>query len=202
MDQRIRIAAAVAVLVGGLSLALLFRHPDGRSDVPIPAGGDQLVLHKRESPAVRPQDLTAPSGTPKEPSSSPTMLRPTDGGAAAPDLARLYPAGGSQATSRWGFSMGLDLPGRPPAPVTHKIVDGDTLPALAQRYLGSADRASEIFEANRGILADPRLLPIGCELKIPPRPSAARCPAPAAAPPIPQPAPPLVTPGRLVPVTP
>ena len=33
---------------------------------------------------------------------------------------------------------------------THKIVDGDTLPGLARRYLGSArTKAGEIFEANR-----------------------------------------------------
>ncbi len=53
-------------------------------------------------------------------------------------------------------------------PLVHKIVDGDTLRDLAQRYLGSPDRAREIFELNRDVLNDPRLLPIGGELKIPP----------------------------------
>jgi nucleoid-associated protein YgaU len=52
---------------------------------------------------------------------------------------------------------------------THRIVDGDTLGALAQRYLGSASRAGEIFAANRDVLFDPQLLPIGVILKIPPR---------------------------------
>jgi nucleoid-associated protein YgaU len=51
----------------------------------------------------------------------------------------------------------------------HRIVDGDTLAELAERYLGSAARAKEIFEANRNVLSDPALLPIGVELKIPPK---------------------------------
>jgi hypothetical protein len=52
---------------------------------------------------------------------------------------------------------------------THKIVDGDTLTALADRYLGSPDRYLEIYEANRDQLPTPELLPIGIELTIPPR---------------------------------
>ena len=52
-------------------------------------------------------------------------------------------------------------------PHTHRVIDGDTLPSLAQRYLGSPTRAREIFDANRDVLSDPELLPIGAELKIP-----------------------------------
>ena len=60
------------------------------------------------------------------------------------------------------------LPERRPSPPKHKIVDGDTLPLLAQRYLGSASRAMEIFQANRDVLSDPNILPLhGVELKIP-----------------------------------
>jgi nucleoid-associated protein YgaU len=65
--------------------------------------------------------------------------------------------------------MMLPETGRSPASETHKIADGDTLPGLAERYLGSADRAMELFEANREVLASPQLLPIGVELRIPPR---------------------------------
>jgi nucleoid-associated protein YgaU len=49
----------------------------------------------------------------------------------------------------------------------HRIVDGDTLPKLAVAYLGDGDRYLDIFEANRDVLSDPRLLPIGAELAIP-----------------------------------
>ncbi len=51
-------------------------------------------------------------------------------------------------------------------PVRHVIGEGDTLPKLAERYFGDRDRYREIFEANREVLHDPRLLPIGIELTI------------------------------------
>jgi len=51
----------------------------------------------------------------------------------------------------------------------HRIVDGDTLELLAQRYLGDALRAEEIFELNRDRLRDPNLLPVGQRLRIPQR---------------------------------
>ena len=57
--------------------------------------------------------------------------------------------------------------GRPARKITHRIVDGDSLADLAERYLGSASRASEIFDANRDVLISPQLLPIGAELKMP-----------------------------------
>jgi nucleoid-associated protein YgaU len=50
---------------------------------------------------------------------------------------------------------------------THTVVDGDTLAQLAQRYLGSASRAGELYAYNRDVLSDPELLPIGAELRIP-----------------------------------
>ena len=60
------------------------------------------------------------------------------------------------------------LPERRSSPPKHKIVDGDTLPLLAERYLGSASRAMEIYQANRDVLSDPNILPLhGAELKIP-----------------------------------
>jgi nucleoid-associated protein YgaU len=51
---------------------------------------------------------------------------------------------------------------------THTVVDGDTLAALAERYLGSPGRALEIYNANRFLLPSPDVLPIGVELRIPP----------------------------------
>jgi len=54
-------------------------------------------------------------------------------------------------------------------PCTHIIVDGDSLPRLASRYLNDPNRSGEIFELNRDLLTNPELLPIGAELKIPDR---------------------------------
>jgi hypothetical protein len=51
----------------------------------------------------------------------------------------------------------------------HRIVEGDTLAVLAQRYLGDASRAGEIHVANLDRLASPEILPLGVTLLIPPR---------------------------------
>jgi hypothetical protein len=51
----------------------------------------------------------------------------------------------------------------------HRIVEGDTLTGLAQRYLGDASRAGEIQVANLDRLASPEILPLGVTLLIPPR---------------------------------
>jgi hypothetical protein len=49
----------------------------------------------------------------------------------------------------------------------HTIEIGDTLPKLAERFLGSREQYEAIYRANADILGDPRLLPIGLQLKIP-----------------------------------
>ena len=51
--------------------------------------------------------------------------------------------------------------------IQHKVRDGETLSYLALRYLGSADRFREIFDANRQRLDTPDILPLGVELTIP-----------------------------------
>lgn len=53
----------------------------------------------------------------------------------------------------------------------HTVEDGDTLTKLALRYLGRAEAYTQIYEANRQILSNPDLLPIGAVLTIPPRDS-------------------------------
>jgi phage tail protein X len=46
-----------------------------------------------------------------------------------------------------------------------------TLESIAERLLGNGARASEIFEANRGVLARPDVLPVGVMIVLPPRES-------------------------------
>jgi hypothetical protein len=60
---------------------------------------------------------------------------------------------------------------RKPGPLwrKHRIVEGDTLATLAQRYLGDASRSGEIHVANIDRLANPEILPLGVTLLIPPR---------------------------------
>lgn len=60
----------------------------------------------------------------------------------------------------WGFE-------EPSSARTHVVTDGDTLPKLAERYLGAAGRWPELYQANRAVLNDPDLLPIGARLVAP-----------------------------------
>ncbi len=54
-----------------------------------------------------------------------------------------------------------------PEEIVHVVHNGDTLEKLAERYLGDVGRALELFDLNRDQLANPHLLPIGAELRIP-----------------------------------
>jgi len=63
----------------------------------------------------------------------------------------------------------------------HRVRDGDTLTGLSQRYYGDAERYLAIYEANRGLLSNPDLLPIGSELVIPSPDDAAATTASASA---------------------
>ncbi len=47
------------------------------------------------------------------------------------------------------------------------IQKGDTLWAIAKKYLGSGSRHAEIFEANREVIQDPNLIFPGQKIRIP-----------------------------------
>ena len=153
----------------------------------MPGSSDRLVLGEQLLPQVGGRARDRPHGGPELPlaassSAAPrgypagqraTILTPMEQGEAPPLLARDYPGDAVPGTSGWGAALGL--PGtdrrlvaaqREQPARRHKIVDGDTLRGLAERYLGSPDRALEIYEANRDLLPSPELLPIGVELKI------------------------------------
>jgi nucleoid-associated protein YgaU len=49
----------------------------------------------------------------------------------------------------------------------HVVHEGDSLDRLAKRYLGDEGRALEIYDANRELLKNPHVLPLGAELRIP-----------------------------------
>ncbi|WP_146575059.1 LysM peptidoglycan-binding domain-containing protein [Botrimarina hoheduenensis] len=95
-------------------------------------------------------------------------------GFAQPDYGPAYLAG----------KPSIGAPVREPAPIrmgTHVVADGDTLPLLAERYLGEASRAQELFRLNDDRLDSPDLLPIGVVLRVPDEPRSVR-PSPLAAP--------------------
>jgi nucleoid-associated protein YgaU len=87
---------------------------------------------------------------------------PTTTSSPPPSLARSFPL------TQWGVAERANAPGDLTRSIrVHRIVDGDTLESIAQRYLGNPERAHEIFEANRRILTYPDALPIGVEIQIP-----------------------------------
>jgi len=62
-------------------------------------------------------------------------------------------------------------PGRRPEarPHTYVIEQGDTLIGIARNILGDGNRWREIWELNQQAIPNPDVLPIGTELKLPPR---------------------------------
>lgn len=181
MDPAVKTAMAFCVLLAGVCVALLFRRDSSRQTPPAPTASEQLLI--RHVPRGRIPAPAADRGRTAK-SSRVTAVQTPNGGRPAivvtpldrhespPQLAESYPETGRAGSARWGVSMDMLLPVASPGDDSarvHKVVDGDTLAALAERYLGSAARAGEIFEANRDVIDDPELLPIGAELKMPPR---------------------------------
>ena len=179
MDKRVKLAAAAIVLCGGMVAASMFRHESPQGDPAESSGGGQLVLRKQGAwthPALAPAGVGVASPAMADVTGrgrTATVLRPMDPTAPPPVLAKDYPDTDTSAGSGWPARMEMIMPryaARKEDPVrTHEIVDGDTLDVLAERYLGSAGRWSQIYEANRDVLASPRVLPIGRKLTIPRR---------------------------------
>lgn len=90
---------------------------------------------------------------------------------------QLVPPGGSPNLLTQGVKppafqnpIAPPLPPASPEPESwHRVVNGDTLEKIAQTYYGDPRSAMVIFEANRRALFNPAILPIGLDLKIPPR---------------------------------
>jgi nucleoid-associated protein YgaU len=87
-----------------------------------------------------------------------------------PDFEAL--AAGLAASRRQWQPTRMKLPVSSPALRRHRLTDGDSLERLAERYLGNSARAGEIFDANRDVLDQPDVLPLGRIVRIPPRESA------------------------------
>lgn len=134
-----------------------------------------------------PPACPAPLPTEYVPPSPPAPLPAVPSGMAAvgPDLASHYrttlavpppplldgqrPPPLAVGWSRRGDETAAGLRG-PPTPASagsYRVCDGDDLTAIAIRFYGTPSAAAGIWEANRGVLRDPGLLPIGAELALP-----------------------------------
>jgi nucleoid-associated protein YgaU len=176
-DPAVRVALTISIFLGCLFIAIVFRPILSMSGGAASGMGAPLsVEHQRQGSPTSVSEEPVNSRATGEQRSSPSMQVPTvllplgasQGGPSAPPR---WQGGAPANSARWGMPIDMMPAAARPAdgPQTHKIVDGDTLEDLAARYLGSALRSAEIFQANRDLLSDPRLLPIGAELKIPGR---------------------------------
>ena len=172
LPPKLKIAAAILLI--GASLAWHFRKEDA-DPASAPQPWEPLVRRAPVGPIVMeiapplarqvPQPLA--EATPAPQASAAELLARNP---AAPRIADEYPgSAASLSTERLASAAPASPVVAVAQPSEHKIVDGDTLAALALDYLGDARRAEEIFEANRQVLSDPELLPIGAKLRIPPR---------------------------------
>jgi len=82
---------------------------------------------------------------------------------APPPLAVARPLGNGAAEAARAASIPL-----PAETSTYGVRDGDDLTGIAMKAYGHAGGAPAIWAVNRDRLADPNLLPIGLELRIPP----------------------------------
>jgi len=188
----------IAVISAGVCAALPFRNEavnapaDPRAAVEFPdaaAVRDELTLQLTipTTPVADPITVSGQQATPavaeKKPTPQPQELRrdelqaPPKIASAFQPLVAAFPAAKEEATT-----TNFDKPEQ-----RHRIADGDTLDALAERYLGNRNQWRSIYEANDGLLSDRDILPIGKEINIPhvPTPSRAvvRWPSKAIGPP-------------------
>ncbi|HEY9721966.1 MAG TPA: GH25 family lysozyme [Oscillatoriaceae cyanobacterium] len=69
-----------------------------------------------------------------------------------------------------------------PAPATYTVRSGDSLSAIAQRVLGSANRWQEIYNLNRDKISNPNVIYPGMVLKLPNGSNPSPAPAPSPGP--------------------
>jgi len=79
------------------------------------------------------------------------------------------PSATTAEASSWRPEPVSRLPRPKSQPRPYRLRDGDTLEKIADRLLGSRQRANEIFELNRSLLTRPDLLPVGMMIMLPPR---------------------------------
>jgi nucleoid-associated protein YgaU len=178
-DPAVKVGLAISVLVGGVFIAIVFRpvfsSPPGpntqintplnlqpQSRLPVAAAPEKQNSIATLSSKLRLEDSSITS-------QNATVLLPLGDQQAAPNLPERYPVAASTNNARWGTPLNMMpvVARSADGPTVHKILDGDKLEDLAARYLGSPDKAMEIFDANRQVLSNPNILPIGVELKIP-----------------------------------
>jgi nucleoid-associated protein YgaU len=167
------------VLAAGVCAAWPFRHPAGAlslsagtpqfADVTVrrPDATLEVSLASQPSPAEGLNDANLADSPDavllEEPRFRPDLESLGPAPSLSPDFGpTIAPAFTSWQPARRNLTL------ETPAIRRHRLTDGDSLDKLAERYLGSRDRAEEIYQANRDVLATPDVLPLGRIIRIPP----------------------------------
>jgi phage tail protein X len=151
-------------------------------------GGISSGCQQQPGPAAMPPvngAVSAPLGhVPPPPPPEPLPAVPRQLAAAAPGLPAHYrstvetpppPLLDGQAAPPLAVGWTTRQPPARPAPAVgtepvriYIVRDGDDLTAIATRFYGHPAAAAAIWQANRGLLRDPAVLPIGAALVLPP----------------------------------
>jgi nucleoid-associated protein YgaU len=189
MDPGVKLAAVISMVATCICLAAVVFNDPGGPELPAPMGlapaasASDVDTEATEGPprAAPTASIAGHASAPSDPPSSIWPPRRPLGGSVSrpPQLARDYPRPSPGSYHRPGNDhrpsvaqpsggyVGHIFRHNPAPQRRHTIADGDTLPALAQRYLGAPERYLEIYECNRDVLHNPDELPIGTELRIP-----------------------------------
>ena len=177
-----RFSAAAGIVLVGLCAAWPFRQVQRRWPPSAPVAASlELTLRRPDAPLeLAPRSDISPAvglestaaATAPSQARSLTSLHTSDLTNLAPPPAlpvSFQPSNASPAPNDWRPEQAA-RPIRPPGKKhPYRLRDGDTLEKIAERMLGSRERAAEIFDANRDVLTRPDLLPVGVTIIVPPR---------------------------------
>jgi len=187
-----RLLAVTGVLCAGVCAAWPFRQPQQRPAARPAAAPLELTLrradvvllaspHAESSPAVN-LEAIANAQVNRPRSDQPAAIKrtfeltnltppPPLPIAFQPSSASEPPPGGQwRPISRWApVAAAPRPPDRRQQPRPYRLRDGDTLENIAERFLGSPTRAADIYDANRDVLPQPDLLPVGKTIILPPK---------------------------------
>lgn len=171
VSRKTKVIAAGLVLAAGVGLAWPFRRTEGleptgppTTAAPIPAPPPTSVAAGPISP---PASIAASFAADVTPSSQASVGDPVRGAPPVEPPPVVAPV--AVAPMELAPAAAPAEPAEAPAERIHIVHNGDSLERLAKRYLGDESRALEIFDLNRDTLENPHLLPIGAELRLPPR---------------------------------
>jgi hypothetical protein len=178
--RSLRVLLVVGLLLVGVAAAWPFRRSTRVAPVPVNRTSVLDVALRRPDGAldVSPVSQASPASGLSDPADD--LLAEYSQPLPRPDLESLAPppalppdfaalAAGLETSRRQWQPTRMKLPLSSPSMRRHRLTDGDSLDDLAERYLGSAARATEIFDVNRDVLTAPDLLPLGRIIRIPPR---------------------------------